>query len=579
MFQENLKHLQRGLLNTVAMLPKHIKDLLQKSWAEVFYKRIFCQIDERKFSVLFSRKKSRPNFPINIYVGLEILKQLFNWSDEEMISNFHLNFQVCYALGIENFGEITLAPRTIYYNRKRIIDYEEKNGVNLFEDVFRQITLDEIKALGIDASVQRMDSSLISSNIKKMSRLELAIKVLQNFYGDLPEQERNRHYEMVKDYVDWDADSITFKLKNTELDQQLSRVGELLLYFRTLYQDSEGIKVWRSFRHVSRVLDEQFTIQADGDSVSLRAPQEMGSSCLQNPADEKVTYRRKNNEDHQGYAFNVSETCSKENKTQPLTDVSPHINNTSDERILKQRIAGIKQRTGVKEMVTDDNFSGEESEKACEQQGVEVGFTGIKGAKLSSEHLGLHDFHLHENGIEFCPQGHKSISKDYNPITGRWVVHFDKERCSSYPLRERCCVQERKRFTTLCFTDRQLRVARRRQQFTEEEYRVKQKLRPAVEGTISLFKRKTHKGKLSVGGFRRAKNVVILTALAINSVEWRRLLVGFFVFYSIPKMKSSVKSTKRLQNLCKEPSWPSLLRKDLSYVGITSFWRRAMCDF
>lgn len=530
MFQQNLRHLQRGLLSTVAMLPKHIKEFLQRSWAEVFYERIFCRVDETKFSPLFSKKKSRPNFPINIYIGLEILKHMFNWSDEEMISNFHLNLQVCYALGIESFGETTLAPRTLYYNRKRLIDYEERTGINLFEDVFHQITLEEIKALGIDTSVQRMDSSLISSNIKKMSRLELAIKVLQNFYGELPEGERRRHYELVKDYVDWDADSITFKLKNSELDQQLKRVGELLLYFRTLYQDTEGIKGWRSFHHVRRVLDEQFTIPADGNTVSLKPFQEMGSGCLQNPADEKATYRRKNGQDHRGYAFNVSETCSKENKAQLLTDVSLHTNNTSDERILKQRIAGIKQRTGVKEMVTDGNFSGEESEKACEQQGVEVVFTGIKGAKLTSEHLGLHDFHLHENGIESCPQGHKSISKDYNPTTGRWVVHFDKERCSSCPLRERCCVQERKRFTTLCFTDRQLRVARRRQQFTEEEYRVKQKLRPAVEGTISLFKRKTHKGKLRVRGFRRVKNVVILTALAINFRRVAAVVDGLFCF-------------------------------------------------
>ena len=225
MFRESIKHVQCELLSTVATLPKDMKALLEKSWAAIFRKRIFCKIDEKKFSVLFSRKKSRPNFPINIYVGLETMRSLFDWTDEAMLSHFHFDLQVCYALGIEDLGRVTLSPRTIYYNRKRIVDYEQKTGVNLFEEVFQEITLDQIKALGIDTSVQRMDSSLISSDIKKMSRLELVIKVLQNLYRDLPEAERTRHYAKVQDYVDSDADWITFRVRNSELDEHLTKRG------------------------------------------------------------------------------------------------------------------------------------------------------------------------------------------------------------------------------------------------------------------------------------------------------------------------------------------------------------------
>ena len=235
MFKKNVTHLQSKLLSTIAFLPKNIIELLQKSWAVIFYKHIFCKIDENKFSVLFSNKKSRPNFPINIYVALEIMKTLFNWSDEEMLSNFHLNLQVCYAVGIENFGDITLSPRTVYYNRKRILDYEEETGINLFKEVFNEITDEEIKALNIDTSIQRMDSSMISSNIKKMSRLEISIKVLQSLYKELSEKQRNRVAKLVKDYIDSDADGITFKLRNSDLDEQLKRVGEILHYIYTIY--------------------------------------------------------------------------------------------------------------------------------------------------------------------------------------------------------------------------------------------------------------------------------------------------------------------------------------------------------
>lgn len=59
-------------------------------------------------------------------------------------------------------------------------------------------------------------------------------------------------------------------------------------------------------------------------------------------------------------------------------------------------------------------------------------------------------------------------------------------------------------------------MARRRRLFEDEEYKAKQRLRPAVEGTISQFKRRTYKEKLRVRGLIRVKQTVVLTALAIN---------------------------------------------------------------
>jgi hypothetical protein len=44
---------------------------------------VFCRVDEAIFEVLYSDKASRPNVPVNVLVGLEILKAGFGWSDEE----------------------------------------------------------------------------------------------------------------------------------------------------------------------------------------------------------------------------------------------------------------------------------------------------------------------------------------------------------------------------------------------------------------------------------------------------------------------------------------------------------------
>ena len=44
-------------------------------------------IDEKLFSVLYSDKASRPNTPVNVIVGALIIKELFDYSDDEMVEN------------------------------------------------------------------------------------------------------------------------------------------------------------------------------------------------------------------------------------------------------------------------------------------------------------------------------------------------------------------------------------------------------------------------------------------------------------------------------------------------------------
>jgi len=74
MFKTNTKHLQPDMFSTVNQLPEKLKGKLETSWAGTFYREVFARIDEEVFSVLYSEKDSRPNVPINLLVGLEILK-------------------------------------------------------------------------------------------------------------------------------------------------------------------------------------------------------------------------------------------------------------------------------------------------------------------------------------------------------------------------------------------------------------------------------------------------------------------------------------------------------------------------
>lgn len=105
MFRENIDHLQGCLFESTNWMNPGIKAKLDKSWAPIFYKYVFCKIDEKHFAVLYS-DTGRPNFPVNIALSLEYIKHLKNYFDDELIDNFNFNYLVNYAVGIRVLGEL-----------------------------------------------------------------------------------------------------------------------------------------------------------------------------------------------------------------------------------------------------------------------------------------------------------------------------------------------------------------------------------------------------------------------------------------------------------------------------------------
>jgi hypothetical protein len=65
--------------------------MMNKSWAPAFRRLVFEKIDERRYAELYSTVESRPNFPVNIWVGLEIIKWMFDYTDQELLEQFHFN--------------------------------------------------------------------------------------------------------------------------------------------------------------------------------------------------------------------------------------------------------------------------------------------------------------------------------------------------------------------------------------------------------------------------------------------------------------------------------------------------------
>lgn len=108
---------------------------LRNSWAEKFSNEIFPLINEERFSVLYSNNPaSRPNNPVNVYVGLLILKEIFSQSDEECLDSLKFDIRYQYALHKTSFKEQPVSKNSLTNFRTAVYRYNEEYGVDLIQE-------------------------------------------------------------------------------------------------------------------------------------------------------------------------------------------------------------------------------------------------------------------------------------------------------------------------------------------------------------------------------------------------------------------------------------------------------------
>lgn len=76
---------------------------LEKSWAKIFANEILPAIDEKRFSVLYSDKASRPSVPVNVIVGALIIKESFDHFDDKIVEYLMVDFCIQHALHTTSF--------------------------------------------------------------------------------------------------------------------------------------------------------------------------------------------------------------------------------------------------------------------------------------------------------------------------------------------------------------------------------------------------------------------------------------------------------------------------------------------
>ena len=517
MFRKNTRHRQLPLTSHIDELPEPLRKRLQNSWAETFYREFFCRLDEEPFAVLYADTPSRPNVPVNVLVGLEFLKAAHGWSDEEMYNQFCYNVQVRYALGYRHLGEGYFDLRTLYNFRQRLARHMQETGENLLEQAFEQVTDEQLEAFALKTGQQRMDSTLLASNIRQMGRVQLLVTVLQRVYRMLSEADRERYADLLAPYLKGHPGHYVYRLKKEELPSHLQRIGEVMQQLLADLEAAYGEEP--TYQVLARVFSEHF--RQEPERLVVKEGSELSTDSLQSPDDLEATYREKRGQGHRGYVVNVTETCDPENPAQLITKVQVEPNVTDDSTLLGEAVPALKERTGLDTLYTDGGYGSPENDEMLEKEGVTLIQTGIRGRRREPERLYLDDFQVErEPGGEpqqvVCPQ--QMTARVERSRSGKsFVAVFDEATCAACPLQARCPVEPRKRRAgrVLRFTWQELRRAERRRR-ARAHRETGQNRRAAVEATVRSIKHPFAGGKAPVRGRFRVASMVIGVAAVVN---------------------------------------------------------------
>lgn len=518
MFKPNTKHLQPAIITAASELPEKQQKRLKSSWADTFYQEFFRRLDEEPFSVLYSKKASRPNVPVNVLVGLEALKAGFGWSDQELYERFCYDLQVRYALGYDRLGDGDFEIRTLYYFRERLSQYNAEHGINLLEKAFEQVTDTQLAALKVRTGIQRMDSTQIASNIVSASRLQLLVEGVQRVERSLSASDKSRLAELLEPYTRDSSGHYTYRVKGKEAVQEhLERLGKAIYVLLQELRDDYGDE--SAYQVLTRLFSDNFNLIAN--DVKAKENIELTSACLQSVDDLEASYRTKAQKHYKGYVANITETCDPENEVQLITKVQVAPNNVDDTQLLDEALPELKERTDLDTLYTDGGYGSPETDDEMRERNVVQIQTAIRGRKPSAEKLHLSDFEIKQTEAGkptqiTCPNG-QSVQVQSGSQKKGFVAHFESVNCQTCPFAAACPTQPGKRDPRrhLRFTQATVNVSqrRRRSQIYQKEGR---NLRAAVEATVRQVKHPFPAGKLPVRGQFRVTCMILGSAMMGN---------------------------------------------------------------
>lgn len=469
------------------------------SWHNIFYREVVCRIDENLFVPLYSTTNGAPNASVRILIGMMILKEANGYSDKKLYEDVRFNLLTRKSLGLVNMDDSVPAESTYYFLRQQISEYNTKNGIDLFEKCFKQITKGQILDFEVSGKSIRMDSKLIGSNIAFYSRYELIHKTLLLFYKNT----NKKHLKLLSDekfsklegYLKEKSADTVYRSSKDEINEKLSELG-LLIY--SILQALPELKS-SDYKTLKRVFEEQYQVE-ENSAILLKTNKEISAKSVQSPHDPESEFRKKNDEKTKGYSHNITETCDDTNAVNLITDVQTAPASKADNDFTQSACRNTQKllQDKIENVHADGAYHSQDNQDFTEGENINFYLTGFQGAQpryqLTKEADTVKCFDTKEN-IE------KEVSRAKD---GKYRIRAKK----GYRY----------------FTDQQIESQQLRREIEQLPKEIGNK-RNNVEATIYQLAYPLRKDKTKYRGLFKNKMWAILRSLWVNCVRITNHLV------------------------------------------------------
>jgi hypothetical protein len=476
------------------VIPPAGRKIIGNGWQGVFRHVLLEVMPVGDLAKHFSDSLGAPTKGLYSMAGLVFLADFFGWTAQEAAEAYIFRSDVQYALNLEPGAEVS--ARTI--ERYQRLFRENDLAARLFEDVTDRL----VRALDLDVSRQRLDSTHVFSHMASFGRTKLLAVAIKRFltqlkrhdgdaYAALPEDLRQR-YLPAQARLCADAQDAEARARCRQ------QAAEDLHFLIRRFAERADHTARSTYKALITIFGQQCELSDDKVVVKTKT----GGDCVQNPSDLDATY-----DGHKGpgYQVQIAETCVPGNEVQLITAALPQTACESDAAAVVPVLDQLKQGERLpEELLVDTLYGGDENVQTAAAPGVDlVGPVPGRAPEADAAAPTVDDFAWDERTgrIDACPAGHRPTSCSHDAATARTRVEMPASACAECPFRKQCPIENtRDGKFTLEFGDKERRLAARRVEEKTEVFQERYAPRSGIESTHSGLKNRLGLDRLRVRG-------------------------------------------------------------------------------
>jgi len=504
------------------------KDLLQDGWAVLFKNDLVHKISVDEIKKYFHETMGRPTKELRTVLGVLILQQMFDLTDNETMRQFAFNIEWHFALNLSLEDDDTkyVCERTLRTYRSLMVN--RKIDIILF-----QLLTDKLlRQFNIPTNKQRLDSTHIRSDMQRLNRIGLFKKTIEKFLKVM----RREHPRILKSKIDGELierylgekNGYFAQVKPSESKAALEQAAEDLLVLVETFRTHRKVRGMGVFGLLQRVLKEQCDVSGEVDDakVELKEAKKVSSDSLQNPSDPDAGYCGHKGQGYQVQLTEIYQDAKPEGEpAQPnlITYIDVEPANCSDSDALEPAIEDMKKRScSPEELLADSSYGSDDNVQKAAAEDIDLIAPTMGKPKSKESMLILDDFCQDEATGEICKcPGGEAPCEIRRGKNDKLKIYFDPATCAACDHWDYCCVglsDDHK----LEYTPKQLRLAQRRVAEESKEFREKYRWRSGIEAVNAKLKRKLGMGRLRVRGLASVRLAVTLKVLGWNIFQAAR---------------------------------------------------------